>query len=135
MKLASDDDGMLTEINVTPLVDVMLVLLIIFMVAAPLIHEGMPINLPTSDNSQSLNLDEKDVVLSIDKNKRIQLDAYKMNLDNLRPKLEAFYANRRNKKIYIKADKGVPYGVVIDVMSAAKAAGVDQIGMLTERPE
>lgn len=128
-----DDEstGDLAEINIVPLVDVMLVLLIIFMVAAPLSIGGISINLPSS-KARSSKVEEQRVILSINKKGDFYLDKLQIPKANLEEKLKAIYDYRKEKDLYIRADKAVAYGSVIDAMSAAKIAGVDKISMLTE---
>jgi biopolymer transport protein TolR len=130
---SSEDEAMLSEINVTPMVDVMLVLLVIFMVTAPLIQQGIPVNLPKSDASQALSRDDKDIILSITKSRKLLLDRYEVEVSSLKPKLDELFRNRSEKKIYIKADREVEYGYVVEVMGTVKAAGIDRIGMITDQ--
>ncbi len=132
MKLASEEDGMLAEINVTPLVDVMLVLLIIFMVTAPLIQQGLAVSLPKSEAAKALPREEKDIVLTIYENQKLLLDVYKVDVKTLKPKLTELFRNRRERKVFIRADAKVPYGFVIDIMGKVRAAGIERIGMITE---
>lgn len=129
----SDEEstGDLAEINIVPLVDVMLVLLIIFMVAAPLSIGGISINLPSS-KARSSKVEEQRVILSINKKGDFYLDKLKIPKSNLEGKLKSIFDYRKEKDLYIRADKAVAYGRVIDAMSAAKIAGVGKISMLTE---
>jgi biopolymer transport protein TolR len=124
----------LAEINVTPLVDVMLVLLIIFMVTAPMLSMGIDVNLPRVQ-SKSVDVAEEKLVLTISEGKEIFLNKTKMQLGELNPKLEAIFANRVDREIFLRADKNVPYGFVVEVMSEVRKAGVDKLGMITEPPE
>jgi biopolymer transport protein TolR len=124
----------LAEINVTPLVDVMLVLLIIFMVTAPMLSMGIDVNLPKV-KSKSVDVAEEKLVLTINESKEIFLNKTKMPLGELNAKLEAIFSNRIDREIFLRADKNVPYGFVVEVMSEVRKAGVDKLGMITEPPE
>ena len=121
----------LSDINVTPLVDVMLVLLIIFMVTAPLIQQGVKIDLPKTKAAQ---MDDKkhNLVLMIDKDSQIFIDDEKVASDELEDKLKANKKVQDNEEVDIKADRNLAYGVVVDVMAKAQSAGVTNIGMVTD---
>jgi biopolymer transport protein TolR len=124
----------MAEINVTPLVDVMLVLLIIFMVTAPMLSMGIDVNLPRV-KSKSIDIAEEKLVLSINENKEIFLNKTRMPLQDLNAKLIAIFVNRVDREVFLRADKNVPYGFVVEVMSEIRKAGVDKLGMITEPPE
>ena len=124
----------MAEINVTPFVDVMLVLLIIFMVTAPMLSMGIDVNLPRV-KSKSIDLAEEKLVLSIKENKEIFLNKTRMPLQDLNAKLAAIFAERVDREIFLRADKNVPYGFVVEVMSEVRKAGIDKLGMITEPPE
>jgi biopolymer transport protein TolR len=124
----------LAEINVTPLVDVMLVLLIIFMVTAPMLSMGIDVNLPRV-KSKSLDLAEEKLVLTINESKEIYLNKTRLPLDELTSKLAAILSGRIDREIFLRADKNVPYGFVVEVMAEVRRAGVDKLGMITEPPE
>jgi biopolymer transport protein TolR len=124
----------LAEINVTPLVDVMLVLLIIFMVTAPMLSMGIDVNLPKV-KSKSVDVAEEKLVLTINEAKEIFLNKTKIPMGELNSKLEAIFSNRIDREIFLRADKNVPYGFVVEVMSEVRKAGVDKLGMITEPPE
>ncbi len=124
----------LAEINVTPLVDVMLVLLIIFMVTAPMLSMGIDVNLPRV-KAKSVDVAEEKLVLTVNETREIFLNKTKMTLGELKPKLEAIFSNRIDREIFLRADKNVPYGFVVEVMSEVRKAGVDKLGMITEPPE
>ena len=124
----------LAEINVTPLVDVMLVLLIIFMVTAPMLSMGIDVNLPRV-KAKSVDVAEEKLVLTVSETREIFLNKTKMPLGELKSKLEAIFSNRIDREIFLRADKNVPYGFVVEVMSEGRKAGVDKLGMITEPPE
>jgi len=124
----------MAEINVTPLVDVMLVLLIIFMVTAPMLSMGIDVNLPRV-KSKSVDVTEEKLVLTISEAKEIYLNKTKMQLGEINSKLEAIFLSRIDREVFLRADKNVPYGFVVEVMSEIRKAGVDKLGMITEPPE
>ncbi|MDA8125257.1 MAG: protein TolR [Deltaproteobacteria bacterium] len=124
----------MAEINVTPLVDVMLVLLIIFMVTAPMMQMGIDVNLPRV-KAKSVDVAEEKLVLTVNGAKEIFLNKSKLPLTDLGAKLEAIFASRIEREVYMRADKNVPYGFVVEVMAEVRKAGVDKLGMITEPPE
>ena len=123
----------LAEINITPFVDVVLVLLIIFMITAPLLQQGFAVNVPKSA-SPELKQTPQDVIVSIDNGGRIFLGDSKVSVskEELPAKLAAVYRNKEKKDLLIKADQGLRYGTIVDVMSMAQQAGVERIGMVTQ---
>ena len=121
----------LSEINVTPLVDVMLVLLIIFMITAPMMQQGLEVQLPVAGGTTQPSL-EKEIVLTVTKDGTIYLNQTVYALEALQPKLQALYKNRRDQRLFLRADTKVPYGVVVRVMDEVKKAGVLQLGMITQ---
>ncbi|MCX5832667.1 MAG: biopolymer transporter ExbD [Deltaproteobacteria bacterium] len=123
-----------SEINVTPLVDVVLVLLIIFMVAAPMLQMGIDVNLPRV-KSKSVDVTEEKLVLTVNGAKEIFLNKSKVTLPDLRSKLENIFAAKIDRDLFLRADRNVPYGFVVEVMSEVRKAGVDKLGMITEPPE
>jgi biopolymer transport protein TolR len=129
-----DYSGDIAEINVIPLVDVLLVLLIIFMVAAPISIGGINIDLPISKARGTMS-DEDRVVLTVNKDGEFWMDKSRVPTSALGEKLKAMYQFRERKEIFIRADRGVVYSSVIDAMSAAKLAGVTKISMLTQPPK
>ncbi len=124
----------LSDINVTPLVDVMLVLLIIFMITAPMLQQGMDVNLPVASGTPQPQ-DETQIVLTITRKGEVYLNQTSYTLDALRPKLQALYRTRRNRDILLRADAEVPYGTVVRVMDEVKKAGILKLGMITQPPD
>jgi biopolymer transport protein TolR len=126
--------GLRADINVTPLVDVMLVLLIIFMVTAPLIQQGVEVNLPDA-RAKPVKAEEQKLVLSIKADRSLWLgtteDAAKVPLDGLEQKLKANVRVQKDHELYLMADKTLPYGYVVDVMATMQRAGVVNMGMIT----
>jgi biopolymer transport protein TolR len=131
MGVGETRDNLISDINVTPLVDVMLVLLIIFMVTAPMMTYGVKVNLPQTE-SKSIKTQEDPLILSITKQRLIFIENYKVTLDSLKEKLEKISSNRTENEILLQADKDVPYGFVMEVMSQVKEAGITKVGMITE---
>ena len=134
MTLGSNDDRFMSDINVTPFVDVMLVLLIIFMVTAPMMMEGVKVSLPEA-TSKPLVSEKEHLLITIDKEHQIYINDYKVTLDFMREKLIKILDGRIDNEVYIRADKTISYGLVVCVMSEIKAAGVEKIGMVTEPVE
>jgi biopolymer transport protein TolR len=130
----NSESKLMAEINVTPLVDVVLVLLIIFMVTAPMLQMGIDVNLPRV-KSKSIDVTEEKLILTINGGKEIFINKNKTSITDLGAKLESIFANRIDREVFMRADKNVPYGFVVEVMSAVRKAGVDKLGMITEPPE
>jgi len=124
------DRRYLSEINVVPLVDVVLVLLIIFMITAPLLYRGIDIALPES-RTNSIAATER-MVITVEKGGRIYLGKEAVPVDNLTQALRAVRLRSAQTQVYLRADRDVPYGLVVTVMDAAKRAGIGQLGMVTE---
>jgi biopolymer transport protein TolR len=123
----------ISQINVVPLVDVMLVLLVIFMVAAPILQQGVSVELPQA-KAGALSGEEEQLVVTIDKKGTIFLNDNAIALADLGPKLEAVTRLKPDKQVFLRADRSVPYGEVVQVMAAVKGAGVQSLGMITELP-
>jgi biopolymer transport protein TolR len=128
-----EESGHMADINIVPLVDVMLVLLIIFMVTAPLSIGGINVDLPSS-KARSRDMSEDRVVLSINSKGQYFIEKMEVPAGVLDQRLKELYQQREKKDLYIRADKTVVYGRVVDAMSAAKLAGVTRISMLTQAP-
>ena len=116
----------------TPFVDVMLVLLVIFMVTAPMMTEGLDVELPKTQAVEVLPTDSDHVVLTVKKDGAIFLNEYAATTDTLAAQLQTVVKNQ-NKQLFLQADKDVPYGVVVDVMGRIRAAGIEQMGIVAER--
>lgn len=125
---ADRDRRVLSEINVTPFVDVMLVLLVIFMVTAPLLQQGIDVNLPKA-KGKDLPPEER-ITLAIKKDGAIYMNDNPVSVTDMRQKLEAI--SKLNPNVYLKADKGVPYGFVVEVIGEIKDAGIERLGIVTE---
>lgn len=120
----------LSEINVTPLVDVMLVLLIMFMVTTPLMQQGIEVDLPKTSPSGVEPKDEP-FMLTISADQKIMAGKVPMSMKELQPKLKAIFEKRKNKQIYLQADRKVDYGFVAEAMAEIRAAGIYNIGLVT----
>jgi biopolymer transport protein TolR len=124
----------ISQINVTPLVDVMLVLLVIFMVTAPILQQGVQVNLPQTQ-AGAIPGKEEQLVVSINRNGRVFLNDAGMTPAELGQKLRAIRGIKSDKEVYLRADQDVRYGVVMRVVSEIKQAGIQKIGMVTRPPE
>ena len=131
MSFGRNNKRFMSDINVTPLVDVMLVLLIIFMVAAPMMIQGMDVNLPKTTTKNIKTRDEP-LMLTVNKKGELFLENHPVPLDDLEVKIKKIFQNRREKEVLLRADKDVSYGFVIDVIARVKKAGIDKLGMVTE---
>jgi len=134
MAMATDTGGVrraMTDINVTQLVDVMLVLLIIFMVTAPLIQSGVKVDLPRASAQQMEHSEEK-LVLTITRDRRIFLGGTEISPAELETKLSTNARIQKDKELYLHADRSLNYGLVVEIMATARRAGVESLGMITE---
>jgi biopolymer transport protein TolR len=122
--------AVLSEINVTPLVDVMLVLLIMFMVTTPLMQQGIQVDLPKT-SSTGLELNEEPLLIVVEANQKILIAKNPIAINQLGEKLKAIFKTRKNKQVFIQADRRVDYGIVAEVMAEAKAAGINNLGLVT----
>ncbi len=130
MQIGSGNNQFMSEINVTPFVDVMLVLLIIFMVTAPMMVQGVDVDLPKA-TSKALKGGEDKLIISIDDDLKVFINEQVVSVEFLTQKLGAILENIEQKNVYLRADKKVPYGIVVNVISKIKKAGVDSLGMIT----
>ncbi|WP_447977590.1 ExbD/TolR family protein [Candidatus Nitrospira bockiana] len=122
----------LAEINVIPLVDIVLVLLIIFMVTAPMLYRGMDINLPTS-SSNTIKPEER-VVLTVERDQKVYVDKDPVPLAYLEERLKSIRERNADVSVYLRADRDVPYGTVVQVMDGVKRSGIEKLGMVTDAP-
>jgi biopolymer transport protein TolR len=125
--------GSMSQINVTPLVDVMLVLLVIFMVTAPIIQQGVSVDLPDA-RAGALSGKDEQLVVSVTKKGSLYLNDTAMSAADLEGKLRAIAAQRPDGQVFVRADKSVPYGEVVAVMAAIKQSGIRRVGMVTALP-
>lgn len=130
MNYQGKEERLLSEINVTPLVDVMLVLLIIFMVTAPMLQKGIDVDLPKVA-AKDIPTKEEKLVLTITKKRKIFINEHAVEISKLRQKLEKIFENRTDKELFLRADEKVPYGFVMKTMSEIKEGGIEKIGMIT----
>ena len=121
--------GFVSEINVTPFVDVMMVLLIIFMVTAPMMDSGLDVDLPQAKQVDNLPTDADHLVLTVREDGALFLDTYQVKLEELEPRLTELVRDK-GRALFLQADKAVPYGVVVDVMGRIKAAGIERLGVI-----
>ncbi len=131
MAFGGNNNSFMSDINVTPFVDVMLVLLIIFMVTAPMMIEGVNVSLPEA-TSEPLPAEQDLFIITIDKNNQVYINDHQVTLDFLQEKLIKILDGRIGQEVYLKADKNISYGMVMRVMSEIKGAGVEKLGMVTE---
>jgi biopolymer transport protein TolR len=124
----------LSEINVTPFVDVMLVLLIVFMVAAPLLTVGVPVDLPKT-NAASINEQVEPLTITVDGQGRIFIQESEVSPDQLVPRLLAIQKNKSDQRIFVRGDKGISYGKVMEVMGLVSSAGFDRVALIAEMPD
>jgi len=119
----------LSEINVTPLVDVMLVLLIIFMVTAPMLQQGLDVNLPQEQEGGNLDPSQERLVITLAKNERMYLNERRIDFPELEQTLRQ--ASATTREVFLRADKDIPYGFVVKMMAAIKQAGIERSGIVT----
>ncbi len=131
MNSPKSSKGPLSEINIVPLVDVMLVLLIIFMITAPMMQQGLPIDLPKV-TAKPLPSKEDVQIMNITKDKQIVLNTKKLDLGDLKAGIELLFANKQEKEIFLKADAAVPYGFIVTCMGIIREAGVEKVNIVTK---
>ena len=124
----------ISQINVTPMVDVMLVLLVIFMITAPLLTVGVPVNLPKT-KAKALPEDQTPLAITIDEKEKIFIQDTETDLENLVPRLVAISENKSDRKIFIRADKILSYGKVMQIMGMINSAGFNKIALITDFPK
>jgi biopolymer transport protein TolR len=122
---------LMSDINVTPLVDVMLVLLIIFMVTAPMMMQGVDVSLPEA-TAEPLESEKEHLIITVDTENKVFINDFQVSVDGLGEKLKKILEGRSDREVFLKADKDISYGTVVQVMAAVKGAGVEKLGMVTE---
>ena len=128
--------SMLAQINVTPFVDVMLVLLIIFMVTAPMLEKGVDVALPEVENAPNLAAAKEPLVVTVTRDGTIRIERHQVDTPaKLVPVLQQVLAGRQEQTVFLEADRSVPYGRVVQVMAAVRQAGVTKLGMVAQEPE
>ena len=127
----SRDGGLMADINVTPFVDVMLVLLIIFMVTAPMLTQGVDVNLPQA-SAKALRADEERLIITVDANSRVFVGKQPVEFNRLGGVLREIVARRTDRQVYFRADRSVPYGFVVKVIAEVRNSGIEKLGMVTE---
>jgi len=133
MSVGGEEGAVKSEINVTPLVDVMLVLLIIMMIVAPMLQKGVPVKLPTAENSSDKPETQDQTVLGITADRGVYVNSIQVQMSELRRKMEEALEEKSVKLVYIKADEDAPYGAVMDAMDELRAAGIEDMGLITEK--
>jgi len=133
----SSGHGVVNDINVTPMVDVMLVLLIIFIVVTPMLTKGVSVDRVKAKNPMAMAPADKDdaVVVAVTRDGKVYLGKEQMKSEELGPKIRDMIANRLDRTVYVNSDSRAKYGVVVEAVDNIRTAGVDQIGLLTERFE
>ena len=121
------------DINVTPLVDVMLVLLIIMMLIAPMLQQGVPVKLPQAANTSDKPETQEQTVVAIDANKQLFLNGIRIREDDLRTQIEAVMENRKEKIVLIKGDEDTPYSAIMSAMDRLRESNIENVGLITER--
>jgi biopolymer transport protein ExbD len=124
--------GIKADINVTPLVDVMLVLLIIMMIVAPLLQQGVPVTLPLAANSSEKPETQEQTVVTIDRNRDVYVNAVPVAPSQLQSRIKTALEDKSDKIVIIKADEEAPYSAVMDTMDELRAAGIEDMGLITE---
>ena len=131
MTAGENSDSLMSDINVTPFVDVMLVLLIIFMVTAPMMMQGVDVSLPEA-TAEPLESEKEHLIITIDTKNQIFINDFQVTIDFLGEKLKKILEGRSEREVFLKADKDISYGTVVQVMAEIKGAGVEKLGMVTE---
>ena len=132
MDVGGAKGGIKADINVTPLVDVMLVLLIIMMIIAPLLQKGVDVRLPIAVNSASKPETQDQTVLGIKADKTVWINGIEVRREELRSRLEAILETKKEKLILIKADEDAPYSAIMDTMDTLRASGIEDVGLITD---
>lgn len=128
--MMTNGNRFMSDINVTPFVDVMLVLLIIFMVTAPMMMQGVNLSLPET-TSEPLNSESEHITVTINNRNQIHINDYEVSINVLQKELLKIIKGDTSREVYLRADKNIPYGIVIKVMSEIKMAGIEKLGIVT----
>ena len=131
MKAGDKNGQLMSDINVTPFVDVMLVLLIIFMVTAPMMMQGMDVALPEA-TAEPLESEKEHLIITLNTQNEVFINDFKVSVDGLGEKLKNILEGRAEREVFLKADKTITWGIVAQVMAEIKGAGVEKLGMVTE---
>ena len=131
MTAGGNNSQLMSDINVTPFVDVMLVLLIIFMVTAPMMMQGVDVSLPEA-TAEPLESEKEHLIITIDTKQQVFINDFQVSVDGLGEKLKKILEGRSDREVFLKADKDISYGTVVQVMAEVKGAGVEKLGMVTE---
>lgn len=137
MAMKVNSGSTVSDINVTPMVDIMLVLLIIFMVITPMLQKTVSVNLAESQNPRDMPDEDKEdaAVVAVTRDGKIFLRSTPLNLDDLTTKIKDMIADRLDKTVYLKSDARAKYGIVVQAVDSIRAAGVEQLGLITEKVE
>jgi biopolymer transport protein ExbD len=134
MDVGGAKGGLKADINVTPLVDVMLVLLIIMMIVAPLLQQGVVLTLPTASNAVDKPDTQDQTVVAIDSNSQLWVNSLQVPEADVIPRLQSILEDKTDRTVYLKGDKDAPYSAIMKMMDALRKAGIEQVGLITERP-
>ena len=134
MDVGGAKGGLKADINVTPLVDVMLVLLIIMMIIAPLLQQGVVLTLPAAVNAQDKPDTQDQTVVAIDSNSRLWVNSLEVPEQDVIARLQSILEDKTDRTVYLKGDKDAPYSAIMKMMDALRKAGIEQVGLITERP-
>ncbi len=133
---SNNNNRLLSEINVTPFVDVMLVLLVIFMITAPILYQGVDVNLPKASSEPIPSKSQKNIIVTVNKEGKIYIEKEELTLRELKARVKTLVRQSgkqpSEQEIYLRADKEVPYGIVMEVMSKIRSGGIEKIGLITE---
>jgi biopolymer transport protein ExbD len=134
MDVGGAKGGLKADINVTPLVDVMLVLLIIMMIVAPLLQQGVVLTLPSAANATDKPDTQDQTVVAIDAQSRLWVNSLEVPEADVISRLQSILENKTDRTVYLKGDKDAPYSAIMKMMDSLRGAGIEQVGLITERP-
>jgi biopolymer transport protein ExbD len=133
MAVGGSEGGVKSDINVTPLVDVMLVLLIIMMIVAPMLQKGVDVRLPQAANTADKPETQEQTVLAVKADRTVYINAVEVPMNDLRRKMEEALESKTQKLVLIKADEDAPYGTIMEAMDELRAGGIEDMGLITEK--